>query len=305
MAGGRVAGLLELSDARTRLRLDPARGAAVAGMAARLPGGDETPILQPWGDSRAGAFGGGMILLVPFSNRISGGGFVTGEGADRAFHAIASNLAGEAFPIHGDGFQRPWAVAEATATRARLELEGGRIGPFAYHAEVEYALEDGALHATLVMTNDGPVLPFGGGFHPWLPRRPGTRLRFAADRVWLEDARHLPTEEVPVAERPGWDFADGVPLPPDWINNAFTGWKGRAWIEQPEGGIVVEVAAGDGLDTVILYAPDPDTGFFCLEPISHPVDAHNLPGWPGLCVLEPGASLILQMRLAWAQMGTP
>jgi aldose 1-epimerase len=31
-------------------------------------------------------------------------------------------------------------------------------------------------------------------------------------------------------------------------------------------------------------------GFFCIEPVSHPVNAHHLPGRPGLRLLEQGQS---------------
>jgi len=33
--------------------------------------------------------------------------------------------------------------------------------------------------------------------------------------------------------------------------------------------------------------------------VSHPVDAHNLPGRPGLVTLAPGESLTLVVRIGW------
>jgi aldose 1-epimerase len=54
-----------------------------------------------------------------------------------------------------------------------------------------------------------------------------------------------------------------------------------------------------GLSTLIVYSPSAEAPFLCLEPVSHPVDAHNLPGQPGLVRLEPGEGLSASMVLAW------
>jgi len=53
------------------------------------------------------------------------------------------------------------------------------------------------------------------------------------------------------------------------------------------------------LTTAIIYSPEPECGFFCFEPVSHPVNAHNLQGMLGLKVLQPGESLTLDMSLDW------
>ena len=54
-------------------------------------------------------------------------------------------------------------------------------------------------------------------------------------------------------------------------------------IVQPEDGIALSVQASPLLDVFILYSPSPDAGFFCFEPVSHPVDAHH---GEGLTVLD-------------------
>ena len=57
----------------------------------------------------------GCNLLLPWSNRISGGGFPF----DGEFHAVPPNLAGEPFPIHGNAFQMRWTVEEQAAAGRR------------------------------------------------------------------------------------------------------------------------------------------------------------------------------------------
>ncbi|TGU37574.1 hypothetical protein EN795_36560, partial [bacterium M00.F.Ca.ET.152.01.1.1] len=46
------------------------------------------------------------------------------------FHAVLPNVPGEAFPIHGDGFQKPWRLAGRTATQAELVLGYDRFEPY-------------------------------------------------------------------------------------------------------------------------------------------------------------------------------
>lgn len=299
MADGRVTDLIELSDKRHRLRIASALGGGIA-EAFAVHEGRKLPLLRPWPGAGAGVRGLGCNVLVPFSNRISGGGFAF----DGQFHKVAPNLAGEPYPIHGDGFQAVWRVAGHTAQAVDLRHQG-QIGPFRYSATLTHALQGDAITSRLHVTNTGPRLPFGGGFHPWFPRHADTRLRFAATGVWTETPDHLPDRHLPLSDRPDWDFRRAKALPDAWINAAFTGWKGAARVEQPSSGIVVFVEASANLDCAVVYSPDCTAGFFCFEPVSHTVDAYNQPGQPGLVVLDHGESLEMSMKLSWALMELP
>ncbi|MDX8534829.1 aldose 1-epimerase [Mesorhizobium sp. VK25A] len=284
-----MVGAIELNDGQSRLALAPEKGAAIARYDALVVGTAPVPLLKP-GD---GTGASGCQLLVPWSNRISGGGFTF----DGRFHAVQPNVPDEAFPIHGDGFQKPWRLVRQTDIDAELVLDDGAIGPYRYSASATYALRDGALNVRLTVENRaGMRLPYGLGFHPWFPRGEKTALQAKAKRVWLEDERHLPTGVVPVSEHPGWDFSRPVPLPQGWVNNAFDGWDGRALIVQPEEGIKVTLNASPELDVYILYSSSSDAGFFCFEPVSHPVDAHH---GEGLTALDHGQTMSATMRLEW------
>lgn len=287
-----MARLLELSDARSRVTVAPALGAGLARFEARLADGP-VPVLRS-AEPETDAFGLASNVLIPFSNRISGGGFHFEE----TFHAVPRNLDGQEFPIHGDGFLREWDVLAASGTSATLALPEGGIGPFRYAAELTYALDEGTLLARARVTNTGPRLPFGGGFHPWFPRRAGTRLAFGATHVWLEDAHHLPTEKRPLEKAASFDFRRLRNLPRSWINNAYTGWRGSATVLQPDMGLSVEITAPD-MDVAIVFSPDADADFFCFEPVTHAVDAFHQQGMPGLRILEPGAEMAMEMRIAW------
>ncbi len=237
----------------------------------------------------------GMNLLIPFSNRISGGGFTD----DRGFHSIPSNLAGEPVPIHGDAFQQRWEVLHHEAGQAHLYLREGGIGPFRYDAEVQYRLFPASLEVKLELTSrSDSQLPWGLGFHPWFPRTPATRLRFRAEGFWPQDDRHLPATSEAQSIPQLWDFTRFSPLPEEWINAAFSGWDGEAEILQDQTAIPLRLSA-NGLGTLIVYSPSAAAPFVCIEPVSHPVDAHNLPGRPGLVNLGPHESLSAALVLTW------
>ncbi|MGX5805507.1 aldose 1-epimerase [Bradyrhizobium sp. Arg314] len=282
-----------LRDGRARLVLAPENGAAIARFDALIAEDAPVPLLKP-GD---GTGTSGCQLLVPWSNRISGGGF----SFDGRFHPVEPNVPGEAFPIHGDGFQKPWRLAGRTEAEAHLVLDDGAIDPYRYSATVTYALRDGALEARLTVKNRAEMrLPYGLGFHPWFPRSAATTLQAKASHVWLEDERHLPVGVVPMGERPAWDFSQAALLPQGWVNNGFDGWDGHATIVQPGQGIAITLTASPELGVYILYSPSPNSGFFCFEPVSHPVDAHH---GEGLTPLEDGAILSASMRLGWSSIG--
>jgi aldose 1-epimerase len=152
-----------------------------------------------------------------------------------------------------------------------------------------------------IVSRSSAALPFGFGFHPWFVRSQRTRLRAPATTVWLEDARHLPAGSVPIAARPDWDFNSSRPLPRGWINNSFEGWDGAAQVDWPDRGLSVAIFADSRLSTFLLYSPSASADFFCFEPVSHPVDAHNLSDGGsshGLLRLGPGERVETWCRLA-------
>ena len=250
-----------------------------------LGGAEPVPVFRPWDGRSDDPNLHACYPLVPWSNRISGGGIEAGG----RFWPLRPNWPGAPYPIHGDGWQRPWRVERHTAGEVVLALESSDQPPFDYRAELTYALAGSALTMRLAVLHRGAVTaPYGLGFHPWLPRTPGTLIELPASEVWLETADHMPAGKVPIAARPDWDFARWRPLPTDWINNGFSGWSGTARVRWPEHGLQLSVEATPELGTCILYSPSEDAPFFCLEPVSHPVDAFHLPGMPGLRLLQPG-----------------
>jgi aldose 1-epimerase len=239
-----------------------------------------------------------LNLLVPWSNRISGGGFVFGG----EFYRLEPNLPSELLPIHGNAFSCPWKIENRGSTKAMLSLESMGPGSFRYAARVTYELRGAGLTVRLEARNTGRnALPFGLGLHPWLPRTPQTLLMAKSERVMLENRYHLPAGEVDICTREDWNFVTPRKLPGAWINNAFLEWNGCARIIWPDRGISLDVSAEPPLTTYIVYSPAPDADFFCFEPVTHPVDAHNLPGGAeanGLIILKPWQEASISCRFA-------
>jgi aldose 1-epimerase len=288
--------MIVLDDGRARVAVHPDQGAAVGRYDLIDPAGNAQPILQTApAAGREGPFALGLNLLVPFSNRISGGGFWHGS----VFHRLERNTA-DPYPIHGNGFTLPWSLREATGNRALLTLSASGPGPFRYDAEVAYGLADGALTARLMLINRAATsLPYGAGFHPWFVRSPRARLTMNAAGYWTETADHLPDTYLPCAGDERFDFSHGRALPTAFFNNAVTGWDGRARLDWPDRGIAVEIVAPPPLTTVILYSPASTADFVCVEPVSHSVDAHNRRETGAVLpqILEPGQALMVEVTI--------
>lgn len=186
MGAGSTARPLDLSAGAARLRVLPAQGAALAGLWVGT-----RPVLRPM--TAKGPFAASSIILAPFSNRVS-----RAFPWDGSMISLPRNLGSEAFPIHGDAFQRSWTVTTAGPSNAVLDLPDGAFGPLLYSARQVIAPAPDGLELTLTLTSRADqALPFGLGFHPWFPRDGATRLQFQARAVWLEDDRHLPVSPDP------------------------------------------------------------------------------------------------------------
>jgi aldose 1-epimerase len=287
--------MVRLVGSGVTVELAPETGGAVARYDVETPVGSRPVLLASTDGGRSGPFALASNVLAPWSNRISSGGF----SYDGVFHALEPNFPGD-YPNHGNAFSSAWAVAEADDSHAVLTLSAEGPGPFRYDARLSYALKGIALTMSLELTNRAAItLPYGGGFHPWFPRTPQTRLGFRAAGVWTETPDHLPDRYLPTANRPDWDFSASPRLPDRWLNNAWTGWSGEARIEWPERGLATMIRADEPLRTLILYSPSADADFISIEPVSHSVDAHNRSG-VGVAPpqrLEPGQTLTLSATI--------
>ncbi|MDQ0322328.1 aldose 1-epimerase [Pararhizobium capsulatum DSM 1112] len=220
--------------------------------------------------------------LVPYGNRIEANAF---EFAGKRF-TMQPNTA-DPFCLHGDGWLAEWEVIAQTGSQAVLLYvrRAEPPSPYSYEAIQTVRLDDDGVALSLSVTNKSDAaLPYGLGFHPFFPRTPRTRLKAQAERYWTERAGHLP--DMPVAVPAGLDFTTSKPLPGHWINNAYDGWNGQAWIEWPEYGLGLSLAVDGIFRCFMIYSPEADADFFCFEPMSHLPNAHSMSSGAGLMMLR-------------------
>lgn len=286
-----------LHHAGQRLGLVPSLGGGVAAWQLERPEG-LLDLWRPWDGRTEDRYTLASFAMVPWSNRISAGGFEH----NGKFHPMEPNREGEPYPIHGDGWLQPWTFTQRRCDTIEMSLESHGHGgnPYDYHAVQTFTLVDGGLDQSVQVTHMGrQPLPYGLGLHPWFPRTPGTRLTAPVRGVWLSGDDPIPTrhtEDFPAT----WDLRDEADVNGSLIDNAYSGWPGEALIRWPERGlemtmVVTSLQRYCAEGHCLLYRP-PHGESFCFEPVTHPIDAFHLPGRPGLESLRMGDSLSLTVQ---------
>jgi aldose 1-epimerase len=259
--------------------------------------GKSLPILRRWTGESENPRGLGSSPMVPWFNRISGGGINFGG----KFHPIEPNDPQEPVPLHGDGWSSPWEVIEHKRDRIELKLRSKAIPPFDYEAIQVLKLEGSTLDVGLRLKHLGTLpFPYGLGQHPWFVRTPGVRLQAHATGMWLDQPPAFPAKTEPAPIPAKWDFNEPKALPDDFIDNGYAGWDGRARIDWTDRGVAVDVEADPSTRFYHVYSLDKDCPIFCFEPVTHPNNAYGKPGTPeanGLRVLAHGAETSMRMRL--------
>ena len=284
---------LTVQHGRQRLQLIPELGGSLAGW--ELQHGDTwLPLLRPWNGMAADAYTYACFPLTPWSNRISAGGIEH----DGVTYPIALNRSGEAYPIHGDGWLQPWGIAASDPTSITLALTSNRFAgnPYHYRASQRFILDDDGLTIILQVTHLGEhALPYGLGLHPYFPRDSTTRLQMHCTGLWLSGADLMPESHASILP-PTFDYRQPALLNGPMIDHCFTGWDGHASIHYPNHGLTLELTMPQCDGYALMYRP-PGLDFFCLEPITHPIDAFHLAGRPGLRILANGESMELRLQM--------
>jgi len=234
--------------------------------------------------------------LVPFVNRIAHGTFRFGD----TQVSLKPNAPGQTHPLHGQGWRNPWQVESVCADSVAMTFEHpAGEWPWHYLARQALSLDGRGLEVSLSVENrsDRPM-PAGLGWHPYLRRSPGLRVRTRVSGVWLTDEECLPMRHVDGALFGDW--SRGGRLPGDTaIDHCYSGWSGEAEVEWPEQMLCLTLSATEPLRWLHLYAP-PRRDFFCLEPVAHMPDALNRAepaAVTGLRTLAPGERLDAAVRL--------
>jgi len=294
---GHTVAAVRLQRARQRLQVLPALGGSMASWEYQVDSSSEwLPLLRPW-DGSDDVCATACFPMLPWSNRITAGGFhYRGQ-----HYPLQTNRSGEPYPIHGDGWQQEWQLTAHFETQTDTQLvmtlksDQQHGNPYRYSAVQTLTLYEDGLAITLQITNEGPQsLPFGLGLHPYFLRNADTRLELHTQGVWLCGDDPIPTTHSNSLPE-GWDYTQPAALNGTLIDNCFTGWDGRACIAYHDRGVAIEMQVLEPTTYCLLYRP-PAQDYFCLEPVTHPIDAFHLPNNPGLVDLAPGNSMQLTTR---------
>jgi aldose 1-epimerase len=277
--------------------LDVALAPAAGGSIARFTitrNGVVTDVMRPAVPEALAArdpLGMASFPMIPYCGRVARAQFEF----DGETHQLDRNFGDSPHAIHGNAWQRPWAVTEHGADRAELVLDHDagalpREWPYSYQARQRFTLTAEALRVAIEVTNrDRRPMPLSFGLHPYFPMTPQAALTTKVEGIWESDEGMLPTGIVPVPR--DIDFAAGRRLVDVTVDNCFAGWEGRAVLHRPGVGLTIEIASGPPFTQFVVYTP-PHREYFCAEPQSAAPDAINLAARgvkeTGLLVLPPG-----------------
>lgn len=278
---------LELSCNTFRCEIAPDLGGAIAGLwLGDIPVLRSTPAKALTTARQAGSY-----ALVPFSNRV---GNATLKWAGTS-HPLLQTSGDEPHAIHGVGWQRPWAVLDASAQFALLSYEHkpDEAWPFAFDTSQAFRLSANALALSLSITNQSAVAaPVGLGWHPFFVKRERSRISFEATGRWEMSADKLPTHRVPAL---GLD-ADCAVLE---VDHCFEGWPGVVHLRDE----ALHTCISSSLRRLVVFT-SATRSFVAIEPVSHVNNAINLMTLSGAAtdalgvrVLQPGESMSAEMSI--------
>ena len=283
--------MLELKNGSVVLEIREDLGAAVS----RYDFVDGRSIFRPAPEHSNLPFDMACNLLIPWCNRISDGGFTLKD----VFYPLAPNVEGDECALHGDAFQKEWSCIANTESSVTLELISDSVAPFNYRAEVTYTLEGADLIIALSVTNLSELeLPYGLGLHPWFEQDEDTEIQAYAEQLIMSDEHNLPVAKVSIADKPELDFRRSKILPLNGLDNCYSQWNQSAVLTWPSRNMSVSVEADEHFTECHIYSKSRDDNFFCFEPVTHPVNAHN---WPdklldGLRLLKQGQAMSTRCR---------
>ncbi len=285
---------LTLRAGALEVRVAPAVGGSIARFDWLGPDGRQ-PLLRGADESYTDVLDAGCFPLVPFANRIRGGRFQCG-GREII---LAPNLAGDASPLHGQGWRAAWEVDQVSdAAIEMVYRHDAGEWPWTYEARQRIALAPEGLSVELSCRNVSALpMPCGLGLHPYYPCDAETVLDASVASAWTVDAAVLPVANVPASGR--YSLHNRL-ICGQKLDNGFDGWASPARIGWPGRAMALELASGDA-QRFQVYSPA-EGGLFVAEPVQNANCALNAPQdqWKtlGIDLLAQGKSRRLLARFS-------
>lgn len=260
---------ITLRDGALELQVRPTVGGSVARFDWLGPDGRQ-PLFRGADENFSDVLDAGCFPLVPFANRIRGGSFRFG-GQDIV---LKPNLAGDASPLHGQGWRAAWDARRVSADAIELVYrhDAGEW-PWTYEARQRMTLTPESLSIEMSCRNLSTLpMPCGLGLHPYYPCDAQTLLDTDVSTVWTIDEAVLPVASVPATGR--YSLRNRL-ICGQRLDNGFDSWTSPARITWPGRAMALELASGDALRFQV-YSPA-EGSFFVAEPVQNANCALNAP----------------------------
>ncbi|MDE2640567.1 MAG: aldose 1-epimerase [Chloroflexota bacterium] len=262
----------------------------------------------------------GAGVLFPYPGRVAGDGF---DFQGRRVHLPPDPATNNA--MHGLARRRAWRVTDmgaspeagawvTTEIATREEAVTAAEWPFPFRLSLRATLRGGRLRSDVTVANTGDVaMPFGLGFHPYIPTPLGPRgdadaceVEIGATERW-RDFIEPPATVTPVAEdewprrplpladiAPVRRSAAGIVRNATFFRRGPDGGRGATGrLIDRANGVEAVVTCSPEFRAMVFYTP-PGIATASLEPHTCIPNAFNLTGAgrpdPGLVVVAPGAT---------------
>jgi aldose 1-epimerase len=242
------------------------------------------------------------FLMLPWCNRIKDG-LLRFDGQTYPLRTTKDDGTAR----HGDVRGRAWKIESQTATAIHMSLRSVDFPdmnwPFAFEAEVAYALDEADFVWTVSLKNvDQRPIPAGFGHHPYFIRPAGDEPLLTVPCDTQFELVDFMAVAAPVPAQSAVDFRAPRLIGAEAINHVLSGRTsavaGR--LQYPAAGVRLSIKADALFEQVIIYTP-PGEEAVAVEPMTNVNDGFNLyaagiPG-SGVFVLEPGETRTGTVRL--------
>ena len=227
--------------------------------------------------------------LTPFCNRVDKNAFTYKKNK----YYLKNNTKLGKFYLHGDGWLNKWKIIKKSKNKVRLSYTNkhSKLTPYNYISNQDLILKKNSLRIDLSVKNIGNIdLPFGLGFHPYFPKNKFTLLKAKSKKYWIENNDYIPTKSRSLSTK--LNFNNYNLLPSKWTNNCFDCWDSNAKIIWPDKKIILSINASDNCKFFFLHVSSKKfeknfkNDYFCFEPMTHLVNAHNIKNKKGLINLS-------------------
>jgi len=226
--------------------------------------------------------------LIPFSGRIARGRFHW-RGHDIS---LPANFPPEPHNIHGQAWSSEWEVVCATPSRLEIEFSYPKgAWPWQYRARQTFLLRDDGLSIDILLRNeDNAPMPAGIGWHPYFPAD-GAVISANTESGWVLNDQGLPRAHLDALGK--HDLREPRLVASLDLDHPFVAPEADTLISWPARALAVRMTATKPFDHLVVFTPLGED-FFCVEPVSHVPNAHNLDlsaDLTGLVTLMPGDTL--------------